>query len=153
MFVSTSKNASRVGRKTTYNGITALRFSKSSGKVNGEIDKNHKTLIIITSNLVNAANITKDDYLDLEIDSDNNLARLIRVQGAGWKVAAKSKSGNLTIRYTNPPETLRIKTANDHEFLENIIDVKDGEIIFELDSRFNRDRSPLKFFRTFPQEA
>ncbi len=152
MFESTSKSTTN-GRKSSYAGMTALRFSRSAAKVKGEVDKNHKTLIIITSDLVDAAHITEHDHLDLEIDPDNKLGRLIRVQGIGWKISSKSKSGNLTLRYTNTPDTLRLKTSTDYEFLENIISVKDGEIIFELDSRFNRDRNPLKFFRNFKQEA
>ncbi len=152
MFESTSKLSSRKGRCGELVGKSSLRFSRAKGEVNGEIDLNHKTLIVISSDLVRGAGFTTDDYLDLEIDAENNLGRLIRVQGIGWKVSHKSKGGTLTIRYTNNLETLRIKTGNGHEFIESIISVKDGEIIFEIDSRFNRERNPLKFFRTF-QEA
>ena len=153
MFVSTSRNASRKGRRDeAIIDKPFIRFSRSKGFNDGVLDFNHKTLIIISPELVRDAGFTREDYVDLELDEENALARLIRVFGVGWKVSNIAKSGSATIRYTNNPDTLRIKTGKSHEFIESIISVKEGEIIFELDSRFNRDRNPLKFFRTYQQQ-
>ena len=149
MFKSTSQ-ATTLRRPRWYYNEVGLRFYRNNIKdAEGVIQEGKSTDILITKPLLEVCCFKEGDYIDIEVDDQSNIARLVACKdNRGWKsVANNNPYGYIRVKYTNTDDTLQVTDAKREIFVDDIISAQAGEVIFRLDSRINRIKNPLQYKR------